>query len=289
MKQKLIPILISSALLTAGCQENLPGASSEPAITKSEAVAEVNGKFISKKSFDTVKSEAIERNKGKDIPDQAILDELIKMELLVQEAEKKNLTDTPELMNRLAMAKRTLISQAAVMDYIKSNPVSDEDLKAEYDKQVSAKAGSEYKARHILLKTEEEAIAVIKELNNNGDFQAIAKTKSTGPSGPKGGDLGWFAPARMVPPFSEAVIAMENGQYTKTPVQTQFGWHVILREDSREQTPPPFDSIKAQFRPFLERQKLQNYMDTLHSQAKIEKFLTPPVEAAPTETLAPTP
>jgi len=109
------------------------------------------------------------------------------------------------------------------------------DLKAEYDTQIGHKAGgvTEYKARHILVKEETEAVAIIAELDKGGDFAELAKTKSTGPSGIQGGDLGWFSSDQMVPPFSEAVDKLEKGSYTKTPVQTQFGWHVIILEDKR--------------------------------------------------------
>ena len=276
MNKKMISLLLASSVLVFGCKED----NTAPSISREEAVAEVNGKFISKSTFDLLKKEAQQQRKGQEIPTDALLEELIKMELLVQEAEQKKLADTPEMATRLAMVKRSLLSQAAVQDYIKSNPVTDEEIQTEYESKVGAKGNSEYKARHILVKTEDEAIVIIAELDAGGDFVAIAKTKSTGPSASQGGDLGWFAPGRMVPPFSEAVIALENGNYTKAPVQTQFGWHVILREESREQTPPPLETVKEQLRPFLQRKKLQEHLDTLRSQATVE-ILIPLTEEQP--------
>lgn len=286
--KKIIPLLIISSAVITGCKQE--SISSTPSISKSEAIAEVNGKFISKSSFDMMKDQIAQR--GQSIPADKLLDELVRMELLVQEAEKKKLAETPEISNQLAMMKRSLLSQAAVKNYIDSNPVSDEELKAEYDKKIIAKGSAEYKARHILVKTEDEAKKVIAELNAGAKFEALAKTKSTGPSGPKGGDLGWFSPDRMVPPFSEAVIALENGKYTTAPVQTQFGWHIILREESREKTPPAFETVKEQLLPLLQRQKVQSYLESLRNQAKVEVLLPlteeqPKVEAAPAVPPAP--
>lgn len=285
--KKIIPLLIISSAVVTGCkQENI---SSTPSISKSEAIAEVNGKFISKSSFDMMKEQIAQRGQqgqGQAIPDDKLLDELVRMELLVQEAHKQKLAETPEIANQLSMMKRSLLSQAAVKNYIDSNPVSDEELKAEYDEKIVAKGSAEYKARHILVKTEDEAKKVIAELKAGAKFEALAKSKSTGPSGPKGGDLGWFSPDRMVPPFSEAVIALENGKYTTTPVQTQFGWHVILREENREKTPPAFETVKERLLPVLQRQKVQSYLESLRNQAKVELLMPlpeeqPKVEAAP--------
>ena len=277
--KKIIPLLIVSSALVTGCKQE--GISSTPTITKSEAVAEVNGKFISKSSFDMMKDQIAQRGQGQPpIPDDKLLDELVRMELLVQEAEKQKLADTPEIVNQLELMKRSMLSQAAVKKYIENNPVSDAELKAEYDKLVLAKGSNEYKARHILVKKEDEAKKIIGELNAGAKFEELAKTKSTGPSASGGGDLGWFAPDRMVPPFSEAVIALEDGKYTTTPVQTQFGWHIILREQSREKTPPSLEEVKAKLLPSLQRQKIQSHLETLRNQAKVE-MLMPLAEAKP--------
>ena len=288
--KKIIPLLIIGSALATGCKQE--SISSTPTISKSEAIAEVNGKFISKSSFDMMKDQIAQRGQGQTIPNDKLLDELVRMELLVQEAEKQKLAETPEITNQLNLMKRSLLSQAAVKNYIDSNPVSDEELKAEYDKKIVAKGSAEYKARHILVKTEDEAKKVIAELNAGAKFESLAKSKSTGPSGPKGGDLGWFSPDRMVPPFSEAVIALENGKYTTAPVQTQFGWHIILREESREKTPPAFETVKEQLLPMMQRQKVQSYLESLRNQAKVEVLLPiteaqPKVEAAPAATPAP--
>ena len=275
MKLKAIPLILASTAFLAGCQQNANN-SSAPNIQKEDAAAVVNGQYISKSALDTLTKEVSERARGQKVPKEKLIDEL-----LVQQAQSKHLDQTPETQERLAMMKNSLLSQLAVEDYIKANPVTDADLKAEYEKQIGNTAGgTEYKARHILVKEEPEAIAVIAELDKGADFAELAKTKSTGPSKTQGGDLGWFGPKQMVAPFSAAVAKLEKGSYTKAPVKTQFGWHVIILEDIRVQNPPPFDSVKAQLEPLVQRQKLTEYLDSLRQGAQVE-ILVPLTDDAP--------
>jgi peptidyl-prolyl cis-trans isomerase C len=289
MKLKLIPLILASATLLPGCFEEKAKEAAAPAaviVSKEDAVASVNGTYISKKTLETLEKEISERSQGQTFPREQILEELIQRELLIQQAMQKQLDKSPEVIERLATVKNSLLSQAALQDYLKANPVTDEEIKAEYDSKM-ANMGNEYKARHILVKTEEEAKKLIAELDKGADFTALAKKHSIDP-GSEGGDLGWFTADRMVPPFSEAVIALENGKYTKQPVQTQFGWHVILREESRALTPPPFDSVKEQIRPMLQRQKAQTMIENLRKNAKVEIML-PPTPPKQEETPPPAP
>ena len=281
MNKKLIPVILASTALLSACDKGADTASNQqPAVTvsKEDAVAAVNGVYISKASLAMLESEITQRNKGQSLPKKQLIEELIQRELLVQDAKQKQLDQSAEFLGRLETIKNSLLSQASVQNYLKSNPITDALLKSEYDKNI-ASAGVEYKARHILVKTEEEAKTIIAELVKGTDFAELAKTKSTGPSGPKGGDLGWFADGQMVAPFSKAVVELENNKFTTAPVETQFGWHVILREDSRSQTPPPFESIKEQIRPMLQRKKMKEFFDSLRQQAKIEDLSAPPVVA----------
>ena len=277
MNKKIIPlVLLASTTLLTACNAEKP-TSNTPVISKDDAVAVVNGTYISKVALADLEKELIKRQQGQgqSFPKEKLVEELIQRELLLQEAKQKKLDQTVEYTTQLDTIKTSLLTQAAVQNFLKSNPITDADLKAEYDKNVAA-SGTEYKARHILVKSEEEAKSIISELSNGADFAELAKTKSTGPSGPQGGDLGWFAAGQMVAPFSEAVIAMEDNKFTLTPVKTQFGYHVILREGSRAQTPPPFESIKERIRPMLQRQKMQGFLDGLRNQAKIEVLLDAP-------------
>lgn len=278
MKLKLIPLILASAAVFSGCQKPAETTSAAPAVSKEDSVASVNGTFISKKTLETLEKEISERSQGQSFPKQQLLEELIQRELLIQQAMLKQLDKTPEVIERMSTVRNSLLSQAALQDYLKANPVTDEEIKAEYDSKMG-NMGSEFKASHILVKTEDEAKKIIAELDKGGDFKALAKKHSIDPMGSEGGDLGWFTPDRMVPPFSEAVQALENGKYSKSPVQTQFGWHVILREDSRAMTPPPLEAVKEQIRPMLQRQKAQTMLEKLRKDAKVEVFL--PAEEKP--------
>jgi len=286
MNKKFIPLflLAGSTLLTACNEQKTTSSAAAPvAVAKEDAVAVVNGTYISKESLTKLENEIAQRKQGQSFPKEKLLEELIQRELLVQEAVQKQLDKTAEYTKQLDTVKSTLLTQAAVQNFLKSSPVTDADLEAEYNKNVAA-SGNEYKARHILLKSEDVAKQIITELSAGADFAELAKAKSTGPSGPQGGDLGWFAAGQMVAPFSEAVIALEDNKFTLEPVQTQFGYHVILREGSRSQTPPPFESIKEQIRPMLQRQKLQEFLTGLRTKAKVEILLPKPAPApAPAE------
>jgi peptidyl-prolyl cis-trans isomerase C len=291
MKLKVIPLILASATLLSGCFEDKakePEAATA-VVAKEDAVASVNGVYISKKTLDALQKQVSERSQGQTFPKEQLVEELVQRELLSQDAKQKNLDKAPEFTERLAEIKNSLLSQAALQDYLKVNPVTDEEIKAEYDSKM-ANLGSEYKARHILVKTEAEAKKLIAELEKGADFIALAKKHSIDPMGAEGGDLGWFTTDRMVAPFSEAVVALENGKFTKQPVQTQFGWHVILREDSRALTAPPLEAVKEQIRPMLQRQKAQAMIENLRKSGKVEILLPPAAApAAPAEVKADAP
>lgn len=287
MKRITIQVLLASSILLSGCieEKNKETETAEakiPAVSKEDAVAVVNGTYISKASLQELEQEVAQRNHGQQFPRDRLIEELVQRELLVQDALKNHLDQSKEFKDRLASVKKSLLYQAALQNYLKSHPISDEEIKTEYDSKSMA-AGTEYKARHILVKTEDQAKKLIEELKKGADFVELAKSKSTGPSGPQGGDLGWFTAERMVAPFSDAVKDMQNGQFSEKPVHTQFGWHVILREDSRTQTPPPFESVKEQIRPMLQREKLQTMLADLRKQAQIQIF-QPQADAKPKAT-----
>lgn len=289
MNKKLIPYLLVGGSLLAGCnQPAQEAATTTPApvavaptpalaevnVAKEDAVAIVNGTAISKATFKTLEDEIAMRSHGQKFPKQQLLEELIQRELLVQDAQKKHLDQSPELKERMEMAERSLLSQADLQDYLKANPITDAEIKAEYDKEVAKMSGTEYKARHILVKTEDEAKKLIAELTKGAKFEELAKKHSLDPSKDQGGDLGWFTEGQMVEPFSKAVAGLEKGKFTQVPVQTQFGWHVILREDSRAQTPPAFEAVKEQLRPALQQQKVQAMLEGLRKQAKVEVLMS---------------
>lgn len=281
MKTYSLVAAIASVLVIAGCNnvgtDGQKGATSTTeAPTAENSVAVVNGRPISRAAVDILSAELAQRRGDNGISEEKIIDELIKRELLRQEAEAQQLTNDPKYAARVENADRMVLSQIAAEHFINSAAISDEDLKKEYDQRVGSMKLTEYKARHIQVDTEQAAKDVIKRLQKGEKFADIAKKVSKDPgSKGSGGDLGWFNPQRMVPPFANAVVALKNGELTQTPVQTQFGWHVILREDSRDQPPPPFDAVKDQLRSMMQTQRLQQHIGELKNKAKIEQFKKP--------------
>jgi len=239
-----------------------------------KAVATVNGTPISQKSYDYYLAQAMQRrgqNQGQGgVNREAIINELVNRELLHQAAIKEKVENDETVAFQLEQLKVDALIQGLINKLSKDNAITDKDLKKEYDKRIAGAKLSEYKARHILLKTEEDAKTVIAELDSGSKFEELAKKKSTGPSAKDGGDLGWFNPSQMVPPFSQAVAQMKKGSYTKKPVKTQFGWHVIKLEDTRKRTPPKFEDIKPQIRMVLQNKRIQEYITDLRKKAKID-------------------
>ncbi|RLA20406.1 MAG: peptidylprolyl isomerase [Gammaproteobacteria bacterium] len=257
-----------TALLAASALSTLLFASPSFAET---TIATVNGQVITQTDLQTYAVQRAQRSRSKpgSTSREILIEELVGQELLFQEAKKQKLEEKPEVAARLNRMKRNALAMEAVNHFVGAAKITDKELKTTYEARISKDAATEYKARHILLKSEEDAKAVVKALEEGANFEVLAKEKSTGPSAPNGGDLGWFTANRMVPPFSQAVIALKKGEFTKKAVQTQFGWHVILREDSRTAQPPKFEAVKEQIEGMIKQQKLQAYIGNLRKNAKI--------------------
>ncbi len=216
------------------------------------------------------------------ISEEKLLDQLVRQEVVRQKALEEGLPKQPEIAAELHNAVRAVLSRAELERYLKQVQPTEEQIRAEYDRLVQRVAGEEYKARHILVKSKEEAEKIIQELEKGADFAELAKKYSIGPSGKRGGDLGWFTPDRMVPPFAEAVKGLKKGEWTKEPVKTRFGWHVILLEDVRKRTPPPYEQVKQQIEQRLKQKLAQQYIEDLYRQAKVEILLKPKSESPKT-------
>lgn len=202
----------------------------------------------------------------------ALLERLIDGELVIEAGRKQRLDQDPEVQRRLKLLEDRLIQQAYVERIIKDAETEDQ-LKARYQKFVANQAArEEVHARQILVKTEAEAQSIIDQLNKGGDFAALAKKYSTDPAAASGGDLGYFGRDDMVPGFAAAAFALKPGQYTKTPVKTEFGWHVILVEDRRTKQPPSFDEAREEVGHLLARDIIQAKLKELRGDAKIEAF-----------------
>ena len=270
------PLLFAAILLLTGCDQmqttlkSGTDTNSSPAAVTGDVIATVNGAPITQQVLDVYKQQRAAKGARVDEsnPD-APLHELISLELMRQEAVSNGAASDPGIVATINQLERSTMAGAAIKAFMANNTVTDEDAREAYDTQISG-AGKEYSARHILVKTEEEAKDIIKLLDEGGDFAELAKEKSTGPTGSAGGDLGWFGPGQMVKPFSDAAAALEKGSYTKEPVQTQFGWHVIRLEDTRDSTPPPFDDVKDRLKLMLTNQKLQEHIAQIKTDAKID-------------------
>lgn len=232
-----------------------------------EAVKTVNGVAIDSAVLDLYIQSRTQQPAAQASAEQReiMLNELTDIYLLTTQDLADELRKDPQIAAQIELQQRGVLAQAMAGRFFSDTPISDEEIESEYASQRELAPPLQFKARHILLESQGEAADVIGKLDDGADFAELAKTLSTGPSGPNGGDLGWFSPDQMVKPFSDAVAKLEDGSYTSEPVQTNFGWHVILREDSREAEAPPLDTVRNTIRQRLQQQKFQEYLQGLRS------------------------
>jgi len=195
----------------------------------------------------------------------SLLDELTDIYLLSSGDAATAIANDPKVKAQLELQRRGVIAQVVAGKFFESVKTTEEEILAAYAAQAAIAPPLQFKARHILLESQGEAMAVIGELDIGGNFEELAKERSTGPSGPNGGDLGWFSPNQMVKAFSDAVEALEDGKYTTSPVQTEFGWHVIMREASRKAEAPTLESVREIIVQNLQQEKFKQYLEDLHS------------------------
>lgn len=277
----LIPALL---LIAAGCEGPDNGETAA-----GEGIASVNGIAITEEEFSAYAERRAGANAATLEPQmrEQLLNELINIELLAQAAKTAKLHEQSPLKEQLAFQRETAMADAAMTQYLESNPITEEDIRAEYEQRKGELGGTEYKARHILVESQEQAQEIIAQLEGGADFAEVAKEHSIEPGADQsGGDLGWFSPAQMVPPFAAAVSAMEPGTRSDAPVQTQFGWHVIKVEDKRAVPPPDFEQVSQQIERFMTNQRIQAYINELRAKAEISQDEIAPAEA---ETEAETP
>ena len=242
-----------------------------PAFAEEKSAAMVNGVSIPQARIDLrVKAAAAQGQADSPELRKAIREDMINMEVLVQEAARLGLDKNPDVVQQVELTRQQVLAGAFVQDYAKSHPVSEDQLKQEYDK-LKAKLGSkEYNARHILVESEEDAKAIITQLGKKAKFEKLAeKSKDTG-SASQGGSLGWNIPGNFVPEFANVMINLKKGEYTKEPVKSQFGWHVIKLDDVRDMKVPSFEEIKPQLQQRFQQQSIQKAIADLRAKAKIE-------------------
>jgi len=257
-------------LLSAAVAATLLGALVAPVMAQNLAI--VNGKPIPKTRVDAL-AQQMARAGRPVTPEQQnqLKDEVVAREIFMQEATKLGLDASDDFKNQIELARQTILIRELFADFQKKNPVSDAEVRAEYDKYAAANGGKEYRARHILVEKEDEAKAIIVSLKKGAKFEDIAKKSSKDPgSGANGGDLDWANAGSYVPEFSAAMVKLGKGQMTDVPVKTQFGYHIIRVDDVREAQLPPFEQVKPQIAQQMQQQKLAKYQDELRGKAKVE-------------------
>lgn len=244
-----------------------------PSLAQSAAaVAKVNGKEIPQSRADMVVKANTAQGQA-DTPElrNRVREVLIRNEIVAQEAARKGLDKSPEFLTQAELNRQEMLVNAYIQDYLKANPIGDDAVKAEYDRAKAQAGDMEYKARHILVKDEAEAKAAIAQIKKGASFDKVAAQKSQDPgSKDKGGDLDWAPAGRYVPPFADALKKLKKGQMTDTPVQTQFGWHVIRVDDERAMKFPPMEEVKPQIVQGLQRQQVDKLVGDLRAKAKVE-------------------
>jgi len=283
-------ITVCVVLALAACSK--PAATDKPA----DAVATppkpplvtVNGTAISQEMFDDYVKAVAGKSSSEVSPEDRdqIKENLVRIVLISQQAEKDGLLKDPEIATRLELARLNLIQQASAQKYLKDRAPTDAELRTEFEAQLASTPLVEYHARHILLSSQENAQKVIEQLDGGADFAALAKRVSGDKQSAKnGGDLDWFSPNTMVKPFANAVATLKKGEYTKTPVETQFGWHVIQLIGTRDSAPPSFDAVKERLNQIVMSKKFKAYSDEMMKTAKID----PPLPGMPAPAAAAAP
>ncbi len=261
MNKKLLSALIAAALL---------GVFASSAAAQNIAI--VNGKAVPKSRVDAL-AQQLERSGRPVTPEMQgqLKEEVIAREIFVQEAQKQGIDARDDYKTQLELARQAILIRELFAEFQKTNPVSDADIKAEYDQFVAANSGKEYRARHILVEKEDQAKAIIASIKKGAKFEDIAKKSSKDPgSGAKGGDLDWAAGGNYVKEFSEAMVKLAKGKMTETPVKSQFGFHIIRLDDVRDAQLPKFEEVKPQISQQLQQQKLAKFQDELRAKAKVE-------------------
>jgi peptidyl-prolyl cis-trans isomerase C len=271
MKRFRIILLIAAVAAIAACSPK--GQDSKSAST-SPPVATVDGMNVDKDLYEFYAKGVANKPSSELTPEQRdqVLDNLIRAKVIAEQADKDGTTKETNTAALLELSRLNVIQQAVSEKYLKDKKPTEAELRTEYETQVSGLPKLEYHARHILVATEQFAGKVVQELEKGAKFEDVAKRESMD-SKENGGDLGWFTPDRMVKPFAEAVVALKPGEYTHAPVQTQFGWHVIKLEETRDLAPPAFESVKQRVEQMVQAKKFKSYVDELMKTAKVEKKL----------------
>lgn len=285
---KTLPAMLLGALLSAGLVMDVAAETPKKTSTKkvvkkaaplavgkpggrSNALATVNGVPIPQVAAETFVAEQVAQGM-KDGPElrTAVRDELVRREVVSQAAKKERIDKQPEIIAQIELSKQAILIRAYVQNHLKKNPTAETEIQAEYDRLKAKSTDKEYKSRHILVETEETAKEIITKLTAGEKFETLATQSKDPGSKDTGGDLGWSQTKDFVKPFGDALVTLEKGKYTATPVKSEFGWHVIQLEDVRTAEPPPYEHVKAQLAQHIQQQKIEDLINGLQAKAKVE-------------------
>jgi len=278
-----VALAATGVLALSGCAGDQVGnGNAAQASSAKESIATVNGVSIPKSYVDVMVAAQVAQGAQQDDPNlrENIRKELIRRAVLEQAALKAGIDKQGETAAKQEISRQNVLIGDYLQDWVKNNPPTDDELKRAYDAIRERLGDKEYHARHILVETEKEANDIIVSLKRGTKFAALAKKSRDPGSKDRGGDLGWANPASFVPPFSEAMTELEKGKYTTTPVKTDYGYHVILLEDVRDQQAPPFDEVKPQLQMSLQQKKVQEYIEQLEKSAVVKEAEVKQPEAA---------
>ncbi len=292
---KAIRFMVVGVLLAlAACSKPAPTekAADTPAVPAKPPVVTVNGKPISEKLYEEYARALARRPLSELSPEdrEQIKENLVRVELIAQDAEKTGLVKDPDVATRLELARLELLQQASAQKYMKEHTATEAEMRAEFEAQVASAPLVEFQARHIVVSSEDVAQKIIAQLKAGNEFAGLAKRMSADKeSAAKGGDLGWFGPRDMDPVFTNAVALLKKGEYTKTPVQTAAGWHVIQLQNTRDRTPPAYEDVKDRLSKIVVAKMFKVHSDEMLKAAKIDPPLTtmPATPAAPAPAASP--
>ena len=292
-------VVVGALLALAACSKpaTTEKAAATPAVPAKPPIVTVNGTGISEQLYEEYGKALARRPLSELTPEdrEEIKENLVRVELIAQEAEKSGLLDDPEVKTRLALGRLEVLQQAAAQKYMKDHTPTEAEMRAEFEAQIASAPLIEFQARHIQVSSEDVAMKVIAQLKAGNDFAGLAKRLSAdAASAAKGGDLGWFGPRDMDPAFTNAVAALKKGEFTKTPVQTAAGWHVIQLQNTRDRAPPAFDDVKDRLAKIVVAKQFKLHSDEMLKAAKIDPPLSTmkvaaPVAPAPAAAPAPAP
>ena len=272
MNRTLRQALLLAFAVSVGAAPAFAQKKAEPAAKADSATfATVNGKAIPKVRADAlVAGQAAQGQPDSPELRKAVMEELVRREILTQEATKKGFDKKPEIQGQMDLARQGVLIGAYLNDYVQANPVSAADIQKEYEAIKARLGDKEYKVRHVLVEKEDEAKAIIDKLKKGEKFDELAKQSKDPGSKDRGGDLGWANRAAYVKPFSDAMTLLEKGKYTQAPVKSDFGWHVIQLDDVRDLKVPDFEEAKPQITQRLQQAMVQKHIEDLRAKAKVE-------------------